>query len=203
MALSQFTLLSNTTLFKSKNVPSLSRKKSSCVPCDIQCKAASSIITSDQNNTSSLSANYLQPSIWAYDYIQSLHSDFMEKSYADEIDRLKEEVRVMLLKLENSMDQLELIDILQRLGVDRYFGLEISNIIESVHKKCKDRLKTNNNFYATALEFRLLRQHGYDVHQMYLKDFLIIRAAFIMTFRLISWGCFHCMKPHFFQWKVK
>ncbi|KAK4276029.1 hypothetical protein QN277_019025 [Acacia crassicarpa] len=177
MALRQFTLVSNTTLFKSKIVPSLSTIKSSCVPCVIQRKG-SSAITSDQNNTSSLSADYLEPSMWAYDYIQSLHSDFMEKSYADEIDRLKEEVRVMLLKLENPMDQLELIDILQRLGVDRYFGLEISNIIKSVFKKCKDTLKTNNNLYATALEFRLLRQHGYDVSSDVFKGYLDNKGSF-------------------------
>ncbi|KAK4276127.1 hypothetical protein QN277_019115 [Acacia crassicarpa] len=177
MALCQFALLPNTTLLKNKNIPSLSRKKSSRVPCDIQCKA-SSIITSDQNNTSSLSANFFQPSIWPYDYIQSLSSDFKEKSYAEEIDRLKDEVRVMLSNLENPMNQLELIDILQRLGVDRYFGLEINNIIESVYKKSKDTLKTNNNLYATALEFRLLKQHGYDVSSDVFKGFLDDKGNF-------------------------
>lgn len=84
-----------------------------------------------------------------------------DKSYAEESDRLKEEARVMLLKLENPMDQLELIDIFERLGVDHHFGPEISNILESVYKS-KDTLK-RNNLYVTALEFRLLRHHGYDV----------------------------------------
>ncbi|KAI9081204.1 hypothetical protein K1719_036826 [Acacia pycnantha] len=76
------------------------------------------------------------------------------------------------------MNQLELIDILQRLGVDRYFGLEISNIIGSVYKKSKDTLKTNNNLYATALEFRLLKQHGYDVSSDVFKGFLDNKGNF-------------------------
>ncbi|XP_028789720.1 terpene synthase 10-like [Neltuma alba] len=170
MALRQFTFSNTTLLLKNKIVPSLSTVKSPCVPCSIQCKA-SSIITSDQNSTSRRSANYYQPSIWSHDYIQSLKSAFGEKSHAEETDRLKEEVRIMLLKLENPMDQLELIDILQRLGVDHHFGLEISNIIESVYKR-KDTLKRNNNLYVTALEFRILRQHGYDVSSEVFKGFL-------------------------------
>ncbi|XP_028771254.1 terpene synthase 10-like [Neltuma alba] len=176
MALPQFLLLSNTAHFKYKIFPSLSTMKSSCVPSSIQCKA-SSVITSDQNNTSRLYTNYFQPSIWNHDYIQSLTSDFLEKSYAEETDRLKEEVRIMLLKLENPMDQLELIDILQRLGVDHHFGLEISNIIESVYKS-KDTLKRNNNLYVTALEFRLFRQHGYDVSSEVFKGFLDDKGNF-------------------------
>ncbi|XP_028771258.1 terpene synthase 10-like [Neltuma alba] len=170
MALRQFTLLSNITLFKNKIVSSLSTMNKSCVPCSVQCKA-SSIITSDQNNTSRRSGNYFRPSIWSHDYIQSLTSDFVETSYAEETDRLKEEVRLMLLKLENPMDQLELIDILQRLGVDHHFGLEISNIIKNIYKN-RDQLKRNNNLFATALEFRLLRQHGYDVSSEVFKGFL-------------------------------
>ncbi|KAK4276123.1 hypothetical protein QN277_019112 [Acacia crassicarpa] len=176
MALRQFTLLSNATLFKSKIIPSLSTIKNSSVPCVIQCKA-SSVITSDQNSTSHRSVNYFPPSIWQHDYIQSLTSAFEEKSYAEEIDRLKEEVRVMLLKLQNPMDQLELIDILQRLGVDRHFGLEISSILESIYKS-KDTSKSNNNLYDMALEFRLLRQHGYDVSSEMFKGVFDTKGKF-------------------------
>lgn len=66
--------------------------------------------------------------------------------------------------MENRMDQLELIDVLQRLGVASHFRLEIRNILDKVYNN-KDRIiKRNiNDLHATALEFRLLRQHGYDV----------------------------------------
>ncbi|XP_054817776.1 myrcene synthase, chloroplastic-like [Prosopis cineraria] len=170
MALSQFTLFSSTILLTKKMVPSLSTIKSSCVPFAIQCKT-SSVISSDQNNTTRRSANYFQPLIWHHDYIRSLTSHFMEESYVEESDWLKEEVREMFSKLANPVDQLELIDTIQRLGVDRHFGLEISNIIESIYNN-KDTLKgKNNNLYVTALEFRLLRQHGYIVSSGVFKGF--------------------------------
>ncbi|XP_028789719.1 myrcene synthase, chloroplastic-like [Neltuma alba] len=83
----------------------------------------------------------------------------------------------MLLKLENAMDQLDLIDILQRFGVDHHFGLEIRNIIEKIYKN-KDQLKRNNNLYAMARDFRILRQHGYDVSPEVFKGFLDDKGNF-------------------------
>ncbi|XP_054779854.1 terpene synthase 10-like [Prosopis cineraria] len=170
MALHQFALLPNATLsFRTKMLPSI---MSSGVPRTIQCKASTSIVVSDQTNASRRSVNYFQPSIWHYDYIQSLGSDFAEESYAAEGDRLKEEVRVMLFKLANPVDQLDLIDVLQRLGVAAHFGLEIRNLTENIYHKNKGTLKGNKNLHATALEFRILRQHGYDASSEIFKQFL-------------------------------
>ena len=85
-----------------------------------------------------------------------------EESYAVERDRLKEQVRVMFSKLENPVDQLEFIDLLQRLGVEAHFSREIRNVIENIYNH-KNSLENKSNLHATALEFRILRQHGYDV----------------------------------------
>ncbi|KAK7245201.1 hypothetical protein RIF29_40036 [Crotalaria pallida] len=106
------------------------------------------------------SANY-QPSIWNHDYIQSLRSEYMEESYKEQSRILSEEVRVMLGKVENHLDQLEMIDVLQRLGVDYHFKNEIMNILDNIYNM--DTSKRKKDLHATALEFRLLRQHGYDI----------------------------------------
>ncbi|KAI9077048.1 hypothetical protein K1719_040976 [Acacia pycnantha] len=86
-------------------------------------------------------------------------SDFVEESYLKKRDRLKEEVRQVLLTLTDPVEQLELIDNLQRLGVASHFSQEIRNILENIYSN--DALKINTNLYAMALQFRLLRQQGY------------------------------------------
>ena len=74
---------------------------------------------------------------------------------------------MMLHKVVDPLGQLELIDILQRLGISYHFEGEIKRILEGLnnnidHGSDADTLKTKN-LYATALKFRLLRQHGYIV----------------------------------------
>lgn len=85
-----------------------------------------------------------------------------EEMYAEKYRVLKEKVKMIICKIENEVDQLEFIDVLQRLGVDYHFNNEIRNMLDNIYKTETSNLK-NNNLYATALKFRLLRQHGYDV----------------------------------------
>ncbi|XP_058751553.1 myrcene synthase, chloroplastic-like isoform X2 [Vicia villosa] len=82
--------------------------------------------------------------------------------YAEKCRVLKEEVRMMFNKMENEVDQLEFIDVLQRLGVDYHFNNEIRNMLDNIYNSQTSNLK-NNNLHVTALKFRLLRQHGYDI----------------------------------------
>ena len=67
---------------------------------------------------------------------------------------------MMLNKTENELDQLEFIDVLQRLGVAYHFNNEIRDILDNIY--IEQTFKLKKNLHATALEFRLLRQHGYD-----------------------------------------
>ncbi|XP_028772656.1 terpene synthase 10 [Neltuma alba] len=164
MPLPKFPFLSNRIHWKANILqykpisPALSTIMISTVPRKIQCKASTTIV-SDQNNASRRSANHFQPSIWDYDYIQSIRSDFTEESYLERNDRLKEEVRVMLLTLTNPVEQLELIDDMQRLGVASHFNAEIRNIMQKIYNNGTSKI--NDNLYAMALQFRLLRQQGY------------------------------------------
>ncbi|KAF7836508.1 terpene synthase 10-like [Senna tora] len=68
---------------------------------------------------------------------------------------------------EEPLHQHEFIDVLERLGVSYHFETEINNILENHYKNIikMDKLKGSDekDLYATSLEFRLLRQHGYHV----------------------------------------
>ena len=91
-----------------------------------------------------------------------------EESCTRQINVLVEQVRMMLHKVGDPLEQLELIDVLQRLGLSYHFEAELKRILEALysndHGGDTDTWKTKN-LYATALKFRLLRQRGYSVSQ--------------------------------------
>ncbi|KAI4324183.1 hypothetical protein L6164_023740 [Bauhinia variegata] len=107
------------------------------------------------------SANF-GSSVWDYDFLQSLTSEFADNElYAEQRNQLKEEVRMMLCKMKNPLFQLELIDDLQRLGLAYHFNNEINIIVDTVYKNMDSFME--ENLYFTALKFRLLRQNGYHI----------------------------------------
>lgn len=75
---------------------------------------------------------------------------------------LKEEVRGILCKLTDHVDQLEMIDVLQRLGVAYHFNNEIRNILKNIHNNM-NTIKNKENLHVTSLAFRLLRQHRFNI----------------------------------------
>ena len=88
----------------------------------------------------------------------------MGESCSNRLEKLKEDVKLMLHSVVDPLDQLELIDTLQRLGVDYHFEDEIKRILNTIwNNKCSNYKKNKEILYAVALEFRLLRQHGYDI----------------------------------------
>ncbi|MED6195317.1 hypothetical protein PIB30_036788 [Stylosanthes scabra] len=110
--------------------------------------------------------NFFQPSIWDYDYIQSLNSEYKGDVYVEKRQFLREEVRKMVCKVENGVDQLELIDVLQRLGLAYHFNNEIKNMLDNIYNMMmldNSIMHKDKNLYATALQFRLFRQHGYGI----------------------------------------
>lgn len=85
-----------------------------------------------------------------------------EELHAKRNGVLKEEARGILCKLVDHVDQLEMIDIFQRLGVSYHFDNEIRNILQNVHNNM-DTLMKKENLHATAVAFRLLRQHRFNM----------------------------------------
>ncbi|MFQ6644594.1 hypothetical protein Gotur_019234 [Gossypium turneri] len=108
--------------------------------------------------TNRRSGNY-QPCLWNDDDLQLLNSNYKGDEYTRQVEELKGTVKKMMIG-DQPLEQLEMIDNLQRLGVAYHFDDEINNILLNVYKNSNDQMK-KDNLYATALEFRLLRQHGY------------------------------------------
>jgi hypothetical protein len=88
------------------------------------------------------------------------------ESFTGQIDKLKGVVRMMFNEVVDPLERLELIDILQRLGISYHFDDEIQKTLKGIYNANNGGEMCNKeNIYATALEFRLLRQHGYSVPQ--------------------------------------
>ncbi|KAK6124032.1 hypothetical protein DH2020_042248 [Rehmannia glutinosa] len=105
------------------------------------------------------SGNY-EASIWDDDYVQSLTTPYM--------------VKIIIDKTEDQLDQLELIDNLQKLDISNHFEDGIRKILETIYYqtvKYEDK-HMEKDLHVTALQFRLLRQHGYHVPQEVFCSFL-------------------------------
>ncbi|XP_010425234.1 PREDICTED: 1,8-cineole synthase 1, chloroplastic-like [Camelina sativa] len=113
------------------------------------------------------SGNY-QPSSWDHFYLLSIENKYASEKEVITRDLLKRKVKRMLHVTKSRLEQLELIDDLQKLGVSYHFELEINNILTYFHLKNGRNIwkcDKEEDFHATALEFRLLRQHGFDVSE--------------------------------------
>ncbi|KAK9133625.1 hypothetical protein Scep_013153 [Stephania cephalantha] len=91
-------------------------------------------------------------------------------TYANQTEKLKEEVRFMLKETSDQVVKLELIDTLERLGVGYLFEGEIKKSLEDIDHD-DDKLWINESLYSTALTFRILRQHGYEVSAGVFEEF--------------------------------
>ena len=69
------------------------------------------------------------------------------------------EVMNLLKNANDYLQEMELIDILQRLGVAYHFEKKIDEILSQIFKKHME----DDDLHAVALRFRLLRQHGYNM----------------------------------------
>ncbi|KAL3504240.1 hypothetical protein ACH5RR_034081 [Cinchona calisaya] len=112
------------------------------------------------------SANY-QPPNWDFDDIQSLSTEYAGERYINQSRVLKEQVKMMLDdQVMGSLNQLELIDNLQRLGLSCHFEDKIQSILGGIyHRNHVNNMPNQSGLHETALEFRLLRQYGFDVSE--------------------------------------
>lgn len=84
-------------------------------------------------------------------------------SMKKKVQALKEEVRLVVINAAASDDltrKLDLIDMLQRLGVAYYYKKEIDELLRVVYD---DKDSVPDEIYVTSLRFYLLRKHGYAV----------------------------------------
>ncbi|MCL7025810.1 hypothetical protein MKW94_006691 [Papaver nudicaule] len=117
------------------------------------------------------SANY-RPNIWDHKFVQSLSSDFKCGIHADRVEKLKKDVRGMFAEASGSESSLELIDTIQRLGLDYHFPGEIKSALDTIFMESHNIYHDyQDDLSIRALRFRLLRQHGYEVCQDVFKRF--------------------------------
>nr|BAC20102.1 putative sesquiterpene synthase [Oryza sativa Japonica Group] len=78
----------------------------------------------------------------------------------ERVDQLVEEVgRMLEVCKDDVVKQMNLVDVLQRLGIDHHFEEQIDTILKNIH-----RAEFNSSdLYEVALRFRLLRKQGYWV----------------------------------------
>ncbi|CAI9101362.1 OLC1v1038669C4 [Oldenlandia corymbosa var. corymbosa] len=112
--------------------------------------------------------NY-QPPHWDFHFVQSLKNESTDKTYVCRFHTLKEKAKMDLNDEMDPLNQLEFIEDLQTLGVSYHFRHKIQSILstiyESNYKNSGKILPNGEDLYATALGFRLMRQHGFEVVQ--------------------------------------
>ncbi|KAL5568209.1 hypothetical protein UlMin_024784 [Ulmus minor] len=168
--ISSFLMTKREPIISKAMAPLAARSRSASTSCPLQCMAHYKT-SSEETNITRRSANH-QPSIWQFDYIQSLTNNYAGKTYEKRVNELKEEVKMLLENVRDPLSKLEHIDILQRLGISYHFEDQIKTILEDIYNKCCcDDTWKKNNLYAYALAFRLLRQQGFWLPQEVFKGF--------------------------------
>ncbi|MED6108161.1 hypothetical protein PIB30_020934 [Stylosanthes scabra] len=190
-------------LRRNSSSPSTIRTLSAPRRSSIQCNALT--LVSEDNNSQTqktdrqIVAKY-EPSIWPDNYLQSLNSEYKEEIYQKQHQVLKEEVRKILSKVENDdVDKLDLIDVLQRLGVAYHFKSEIRNILDTIHNI--DYSKKKKTLHATALEFRILRHNGYHISTDVFIDFLDEMKNFKISSSVDIEGVLSLYEASFYSWE--
>ncbi|PHT64298.1 5-epiaristolochene synthase [Capsicum annuum] len=121
-------------------------------------------------------ANF-SPSLWGDRFLSFSIENLAEQKYAQEIEPLKEQTKSMLLATGMKLvETLNLIDVIERLGIAYHFEKEINEILDRI---CNENSNFEGDVYnedlcTCTLQFRLLRQHGYTIslNKYLLNEFL-------------------------------
>nr|UFQ06454.1 alpha-farnesene synthase [Zanthoxylum ailanthoides] len=142
--------------------------------CQMKSDAVNNVIPPRQT------ANY-KPSIWKYDFIQSLHSKYNEEGYRSQSEKLKDDVKQMFLDAADVLAKLELIDRICKLGLSSLFEEQIREALDTIAYVNNVTSCLEEELYATALCFKLLRQHGYEISQDVFNGFMNENGTFSMS----------------------
>ncbi|XVF87636.1 hypothetical protein PTKIN_Ptkin18bG0136100 [Pterospermum kingtungense] len=126
------------------------------------------------------SANY-KPNIWKYDFLQSLRSKYDGEEYMRRTEKLVKNVKHMFVEAVEVLAKLELIDMIRKLGLPNLFAEETKKALQAVASDLKNRKingEEEEDLYATALRFRILRLHGYEVSPDVFNVFLDEKSEF-------------------------
>ena len=110
-----------------------------------------------------------------YDHTQRSLSAFScvgQINCKEKVNELEVKVASMIMDYENgnfsSLELLELIDNIERLGLGRHFQTNITRVLNKIAGLDENNLglkQEEDNLHAVALKFRILRKHGNYVSQ--------------------------------------
>ncbi|XP_051125721.1 trans-alpha-bergamotene synthase-like isoform X2 [Andrographis paniculata] len=105
--------------------------------------------------------------------------EIQEKELVEQAEKLKWLVQVMIDAAEHLSDKLDLIDTLQRLDLSNQFSDAVGRLLDDIFANYNNQdsngfivLQENLDLHITALQFRLLRQHGHHVPQEVFRSFM-------------------------------
>ncbi|KAI3961573.1 hypothetical protein MKW92_032767 [Papaver armeniacum] len=105
-----------------------------------------------------------QPTIWDYKhFLESPKTNYSCKTDTELLVEKEKQVKVMLKEAIKPLAKLEIIDVIQSLGMSNLFEKDIHKILENMyHDNAKN---SKDNLYATSLRLKLLRQYGFHEPQ--------------------------------------
>nr|XP_018680138.1 PREDICTED: terpene synthase 10-like [Musa acuminata subsp. malaccensis] len=88
--------------------------------------------------------------------------------------KLTKDVKQLIYMKKGIEDQLQLIDHLQQLGVSYHFKEDIKDALWKIYRSMEEvNMLLKDNLHATALMFRLLREHGFAVSEGVFNRFIV------------------------------
>ncbi|XP_049379109.1 vetispiradiene synthase 2-like [Solanum stenotomum] len=118
-------------------------------------------------------ANF-SPSLWGDRFLSFSIDNHVAQKYAQVIEALKEETRSMLLATTGRklVEKLNFIDVIDRLGIAYHYEKGIDEILYRIYNENANFEGDDYNDLCTfALQFRLLRQHGYNISPDFFSKF--------------------------------
>ncbi|CAN6325232.1 unnamed protein product [Urochloa humidicola] len=109
--------------------------------------------------TSWKTAPKVQPSVWGDFFISYIPEPLQisDEGMMERVNQLKGELSGLFEACKNNVvEKMDLVDVLQHLGIDHHFKEQIATTLSSIHKEEFN----NSSLHEVALRFRLLRQHG-------------------------------------------
>ncbi|CAN6300924.1 unnamed protein product [Urochloa humidicola] len=104
----------------------------------------------------------VHPSVWGDFFINYIPEPLQisDEKMTDRVNQLKEEVSGLFEACKNVVEKMDMVDVLQRLGIDHHFKEQIATTLSSIHRGGEFE---SSSLHEVALRFRLLRQHGFWV----------------------------------------
>ncbi|CAL1385776.1 unnamed protein product [Linum trigynum] len=110
------------------------------------------------------------PTVWGDFFITRVFNDQETvDGWNVRIEALKENVKAMLSAPTATSAKLKLIDVVERLGIGYHFEEEIEEQLREIHVNHPN--DGDGDLFTVALQFRLLRQQGYNVPNDIFKKF--------------------------------